>query len=147
MYPLVQETTMNTTLRTLIAMAAAGVLSVPVHAQEATTTATPTDTTDTTTTATDTTVPAPTFDMRTRELRIPCLDVQGIVVHGQQVTSGQFDVVMKQRGQSSNWEITFVGAGCGGTMPPADTPSDTTETTETTDTTSTTDTPSTQTTP
>jgi hypothetical protein len=59
------------------------------------------------------------------------------VAHGQEVTSGKYDVVMKQRGQSSNWEITFVVAGCGGEMPPADEPegTDTTDTTQTTDTT------------
>lgn len=130
---------MNKPLRTLIAAALAGLVSVSVQAQVATTAAT--DTTATTDTTTDTTAPAPTFDMRTRELRIPCLDVQGIEVHGQQVTSGKFDVVMKQRGQSANWEITFVAGGCGGEMPPADTPSDTTDTSTTTDTTQTPATP------
>lgn len=74
----------------------------------------------TTTTTTTTTSTSPTFDTRTKELRIPCLEVKGIVVKGSAIEDAKYDVVMKQRGQSSNWEITFANPGCAGTMPAAD---------------------------
>ena len=91
----------NRTILTLCALTA-----LPVQAQ-------------TTTTTTTTTTP-PTYDTRTRELRIPCLQVNGLVVKGTTVEDAKYDVVMKQRGQSSNWEITFANPGCAGNMPAAD---------------------------
>lgn len=84
----------------------------------------------TTTTTTTTTTPPPTFDTRTKELRIPCLEVKGVVVKGSVVEDAKYDVVMKQRGQSSNWEITFATPGCAGEMPPADPVATTTTTTK-----------------
>lgn len=36
------------------------------------------------------------------ELVIPCVEVSG----------SEYNVVMKQRGKSSNWEVDFVGTGC-----------------------------------
>jgi hypothetical protein len=69
---------------------------------------------------TTTTTALPTYDTRTRELRIPCLQVNGVVVRGTTVEDAKYDVVMKQRGQSSNWEITFANPGCAGNMPAAD---------------------------
>lgn len=123
----------NTLFPALIVTAITGFASLSVQAQEVTTT------TSTETATTETVPPAPTFDMRTKELRIPCLEVRGIVVHGSAVPDEKYDVVMKQRGQSSNWEITFANPGCAGEMPaedapPAETPAATTETTDTTQT-------------
>lgn len=59
-----------------------------------------------------------TFDVDTGELRISCLKVTGIKVKGQPIDA-QYDVVMIQRGNSSNWEITFLNEGCGGELPAA----------------------------
>lgn len=103
-------------LGTAVAALFSGVMAQAVQAQ---------------TTTTTTTTPPPTFDTRTKELRIPCLEVKGVVVKGSVVEDAKYDVVMKQRGQSSNWEITFATPGCAGEMPPAD-PVTTTTTTTTT---------------
>ncbi|OGA18452.1 MAG: hypothetical protein A3G25_11825 [Betaproteobacteria bacterium RIFCSPLOWO2_12_FULL_63_13] len=67
-----------------------------------------------------------TFDVRTGELRITCLEVSGIKDKGKLLPDAQYDVIMKQRGNSSNWEITFADPGCGETseMPAADEPSE-----------------------
>lgn len=59
-----------------------------------------------------------TFDVDTGELRISCLEVTGIKVKGQPIDA-QYDVVMIQRGNSSNWEITFLNEDCGGKLPAA----------------------------
>ena len=105
----------------------AGLMALNAQAEEVTTTATPVDVTPTVTSETPATtegatVPSPTFDMRTSELRIPCLAVTGIMEKGRPIPDAKYDVVMKQRGQSSNWEITFASPGCAGEMPAADTP-------------------------
>jgi hypothetical protein len=83
---------------------------------------------------TETPEPKPSFHAKTGELRIPCLEVKGIVVQGKPIEDAKYDVVMKQRGQSSNWEITFANPGCGGQMPDPETEGDETETTEETTT-------------
>ena len=82
-------------------------------------TAVPTTTSDSTDKSTS------TFDVRTGELRITCLEVNGIKDKGKLVLDAKYDVVMKQRGNSSNWEITFVNPGCmESEMPAADVPDD-----------------------
>jgi len=64
-----------------------------------------------------------TFDLRTGELRITCLEVNGIKEKGKLILDAKYDVVMKQRGNSSNWEITFVNPGCAeNELPPEDAP-------------------------
>lgn len=98
----------------LVALTLLGLSAQPALAEEGTD--------PPTTTEPPTTQPPPTFDVRTRELRIPCLEVQGVMAHGSPIPDAKYNVVMKQRGQSSNWEITFVAEGCGGDMPPADPP-------------------------
>ena len=41
-------------------------------------------------------------DLTSGELVIPCVEVNG----------SEYNVTMKQRGKSSNWEVDFVGTGC-----------------------------------
>ena len=67
-----------------------------------------------------------TFDVRTGELRVTCLKVSGIKEKGKLLPDAEYDAVMIQRGNSSNWEITFVSPGCGETekMPAAEIPDD-----------------------
>ena len=67
-----------------------------------------------------------TFNASTGELRITCLTVSGIKENGKLLPDAQYDAVMIQRGNSSNWEITFASPGCGETenMPAAEIPDD-----------------------
>lgn len=67
----------------------------------------------------------PSFNARTGELRIPCVSVEGLRAQGKEIPAASYNVVMKQRGASNNWEVTFVAEGCSAEeLPPAEQPVD-----------------------